>query len=62
MILQADPIEVERGGRLALSAPGFEVGAGQAGAVLVLNGAGQIGDTRGEVAAGDAHHSGWISH
>lgn len=41
MILQADPIEVERGGRLALSAPGFEVGAGQAGVLRGPNGAGK---------------------
>lgn len=41
MILQADPIEVERGGRLALSAPGFEVAAGQAGVLRGPNGAGK---------------------
>lgn len=41
MILQADPIEVERGGRLALSAPGFVVAAGQAGVLRGPNGAGK---------------------
>lgn len=41
MILQADPIEVERGGRLALSAPRFEVAAGQAGVLRGPNGAGK---------------------
>ncbi len=41
MILQADPIEVERGGRLALSAPGFELGGGQAGVLRGPNGAGK---------------------
>ncbi len=41
MILQADPIDVERGGRLALSAPGFEVAAGQAGVLRGPNGAGK---------------------
>ena len=41
MILQADPIEVERGGRLALSAPGFAVAAGQAGVLRGPNGAGK---------------------
>jgi len=41
MILQVDPIEVERGGRLALSAPGFEVAAGQAGVLRGPNGAGK---------------------
>lgn len=40
-MLQADPIEVERGGRLALSAPGFEVAAGQAGVLRGPNGAGK---------------------
>ena len=39
--MSADPIEVERGGRLALSAPGFEVGAGQAGVLRGPNGAGK---------------------
>ncbi len=41
MILQADPIDVERGGRLALSAPGFEVAAGQTGVLRGPNGAGK---------------------
>ena len=41
MILTADPIEVERGGRLALSAPGFEVVSGQAGILRGPNGAGK---------------------
>ena len=41
MILAADPIEVERGGRLALSAPAFQVPAGQAGVLRGPNGAGK---------------------
>lgn len=41
MILTADSIEVERGGRLALSAPAFEVAAGQAGVLRGPNGAGK---------------------
>ena len=41
MNLTAEPIEVERGGRLALSAPGFEVAAGQAGILRGPNGAGK---------------------
>ena len=59
MILSADPIEVERGGRLALSAPGFEVGAGQAGVLRGPNGAGKSTLLRAlagllPIAAGDA--------
>ncbi len=41
MILSADPIDVERGGRLALSAPGFKVGSGEAGVLRGPNGAGK---------------------
>ena len=41
MILTTDPIEIERGGRLALSAPGFELTAGEAGVLRGPNGAGK---------------------
>ncbi len=63
MILSADPIEVERGGRLALSAPGFEVGAGQAGVLRGPNGAGKSTLLRAlagllPMAAGDARLDG----
>lgn len=63
MILAADPIDVHRGGRLALSAPGFEVAAGQAGVLRGPNGAGKSTLLRAlagllPVTAGDARLDG----
>lgn len=67
MILAADPIEVERGGRLALSAPGFEVAAGQAGVLRGPNGAGKSTLLRAlagllPISAGDARLDGVSIH
>jgi len=63
MFLQADPIEVERGGRLALTAPAFEVAAGQAAVLRGPNGAGKSTLLRAlaglvSLAVGDARCSG----
>ncbi len=63
MILTADPIEVQRGGRLALSARAFEVAEGEAGVLRGPNGAGKSTLLRAlagllPIAAGDARLGG----